>query len=354
MTDVVYDWVTADDLEQAIKIEEQGYPADEAASLDGFKYRQLNAPKLFLGAYLPSRILIGYVCATLSSSPTLTHASMSTHVPSASSVCIHSVCVDTTHRHKGIASALMEEYISRLRSSPEAYERILLISHEPLRPFYERLGFEWLGLSSVVHGPDPWYEMRLNLTPRKGPPNNVATTADEALSLGPGALDAPPPGLWAALQRSSTRARPAPRLLASFPAGVESLVHPHPPTDKVQNSNKYDLLCPRPGCASVILLAGAGEYVCRPSVQLEPPALLQQTPLLPPLPPPGEDTAWWRVAPSPMKFENIGFSRPAEGLPRPLKLLACAECDLGPIGWCEVQGATEFWVAVGRVGYRVE
>jgi hypothetical protein len=34
-----------------------------------------------------------------------------------------------------------------------------------------------------------------------------------------------------------------------------------------------------------------------------------------------------------------------------LRLLACAECDLGPLGWNE-EGGTEFWLACARVGYR--
>jgi hypothetical protein len=34
-----------------------------------------------------------------------------------------------------------------------------------------------------------------------------------------------------------------------------------------------------------------------------------------------------------------------------LKLLACAECDLGPLGWSE-EGGTEFWLTCSRVGYR--
>jgi hypothetical protein len=74
-----------------------------------------------------------------------------------------------------------------------------------------------------------------------------------------------------------------------------------------------------------------------------------------------------------MQFENIGFTRPMQfegqhntdssficpnntiGTPaatdRKLKLLICAECDLGPLGWCEERG-TEFWLACSRVGYR--
>jgi hypothetical protein len=33
-------------------------------------------------------------------------------------------------------------------------------------------------------------------------------------------------------------------------------------------------------------------------------------PDLPALPPPPEKTQWWLVTPSPMAFENIGFSKP--------------------------------------------
>ena len=33
-----------------------------------------------------------------------------------------------------------------------------------------------------------------------------------------------------------------------------------------------------------------------------------------------------------------------------LKLLACAECDLGPLGWSE-EGGSEYWLACSRVSY---
>jgi hypothetical protein len=91
------------------------------------------------------------------------------------------------------------------------------------------------------------------------------------------------------------------------------------------------------------------------------------------LPPPPETTHWWLITPSPMQFENIGFSRPvhAQGTSgrypygwvvdrlddlflsgKQLKLLSCAECDLGPLGWSE-EGGSEFWLACARVGYRI-
>jgi hypothetical protein len=59
-----------------------------------------------------------------------------------------------------------------------------------------------------------------------------------------------------------------------------------------------------------------------------------------------------------MTFENVAFSRPtvlpsstdAPTASAPAtKLLACGECELGPLGWGD---GREFWIFVGRVGYR--
>ena len=62
-----------------------------------------------------------------------------------------------------------------------------------------------------------------------------------------------------------------------------------------------------------------------------------------------------------MVFENIGFSKalptdesssePSDGS-RPIKLLTCAECDLGPLGWVEEgPGGMTYWLVANRVGY---
>jgi len=121
-------------------------------------------------------------------------------------------------------------------------------------------------------------------------------------------------------------------------------------------SNKFDLSCPREECGSVILKAGVAQWVERASVQIDPTEMPAHS-LLPALPIPPETAPWWLITPSPMAFENIGFTRPVQALNhspesgKKLKFLACAECDLGPLGWSEV-GGTEFWVACSRVGYR--
>ncbi|KAM5537051.1 hypothetical protein V8D89_009197 [Ganoderma adspersum] len=413
---IFYDLVRPNELEDAYSIESQGYPEDEAGSLETFQYRQSQAPELFLGAYIPSdsgRKLVGYVCSTLSSHTTLTHGSMSKHVPGSPSVCVHSVCISQEYRHQKLGLGLVKEYVSRLSSNndsrPAPYARILLIAHEELRGFYEKAGFEWVGLSAVVHGARPWFEMRKLLKPDQPQTSNSNPDIAESQTLSiSGSTEAPselatyqvpsaqmqtqtqtqsvPPGLWEALQRESSRARPAARLLASFPNAVHDVTSDggagdaRPPESSSSananaNTNKYDLLCPRGGCSSVILKAGVATAVERESVQLEPqghaiPAALGV------LPAPPATAQWWFVRGNAMVFENIGFSRPvreaaspfispnrragnsnavttlAPSGSGPMKLLACAECDLGPLGWCE-EGGSEFWLACNRVGYRV-
>lgn len=96
---------------------------------------------------------------------------MSIHVPSSPSICVHSVCLLESYRRKGIGLRMMQEYLSRvqryrsredvaLKDKPEC---ILLVTHDDVRPFYEKVGFVCKGKSDVVLGTGVWYEMCLDL-----------------------------------------------------------------------------------------------------------------------------------------------------------------------------------------------
>ena len=78
----------------------------------------------------------------------------------------------------------------------------------------------------------------------------------------------------------------------------------------------------------------------------------------------------WLVRPNPMVFENIGFSKAVTSADSQgpscnvfwwtithlcsvgpqKKFLSCADCDIGPLGWCHV-GGSDFWLILDRVGY---
>lgn len=71
-------------------------------------------------------------------------------------------------------------------------------------------------------------------------------------------------GLWDALQRAPrSRERPPSQLLSEFANGIADVVS----TDD-GSVNKYDLLCPRKQCGSVILKKGVATMVEKPSMQV--------------------------------------------------------------------------------------
>jgi GNAT superfamily N-acetyltransferase len=236
------------------------------------RFRQQRAPDLFLGAFVPQahgrRKLIGYICSTLSSSEILTHDSMFTHVDGAQTVCIHAICVEMQSRQKGIATQLLKEYINRFRARAEAgsvpYKRIVLIAHDNLIAFYENAGFRNLGKSQVVHGSLPWYQLSIDL-------NNTAMSVAMPSSSVISQASVPlaeqgqpiPDGLLDALLRSSSsRNRPSGKLLSSFENGLDDVAIG---TTTGESLNKFDLLCPRQGCGSVILKKEVAQQLQRTS-----------------------------------------------------------------------------------------
>ncbi|KAG6372986.1 Mss4-like protein [Boletus reticuloceps] len=160
-----------------------------------------------------------------------------------------------------------------------------------------------------------------------------------------------PPGILEALQIAPGTAPDG----RTFQEVLLDLTLAHASDDGVL-TNKYDLLCPR-GCRSVILKRGVGQLVERSGIEMDSPGH-PVDPALDPLPAPPATVQWWLVTPSPMTFENIGFSRSVvrtgdnTASPKPMKFLICADCDVGPLGWCE-EGGKEFWLACSRVKYAV-
>ncbi|CAE6487995.1 unnamed protein product [Rhizoctonia solani] len=328
--ELFFDLVRPEEIDEVYELEVAGYPADEAASRDALRYRQSVAPKYFLGAYLPTcvttpRSLIGFIVATLSPSPTLTHHSMETHEPEPkpSSVCIHSVCVSSAYRGRGVALKLLQEYLERLEKMPDV-SRVLLICKTHLKPLYARAGFTEVGPSAVVHGQDPWFEMRKDFN--RDQPSQAAVLA--------------------ALQAQSTRPKAAQQAYTSFENPSTDLTY----EDQSVRYNTFKLTCPRPQCGSLILLRGVATWTPADHAMTHPEIFVPSQSEFPVSLPDGP-TGWWLVKPSPMQFENIGFSR-AVGGDDGIKYLSCAECNLGPLGWCVERGPTEFWVNAGRVGYR--
>ena len=91
-------------------------------------------------------------------------------------LCIHSVCVKSTERRRGIAAFLLTKYIEhvrQLKQSPAGtgdgekkypnLSKISLICKDHLVKLYDSVGFKLKGPSSVVHGEEAWFDMDLEL-----------------------------------------------------------------------------------------------------------------------------------------------------------------------------------------------
>jgi len=59
------------------------------------------------------------------------------HEPDGPTVCIHSLCVHPAWRARGLGSMILKEYLKRVERE-SGVERVALIAHDELVPYYER------------------------------------------------------------------------------------------------------------------------------------------------------------------------------------------------------------------------
>mmetsp|Transcript_29421 Transcript_29421/g.53992 ORF Transcript_29421/g.53992 Transcript_29421/m.53992 type:complete len:163 (+) Transcript_29421:88-576(+) len=158
MSRVSYRKVKPEDLNKVYELESNSYPPDEAATYEKLKFRIENASFVFLIAELDGDI-IGFVNGTCSKSETLTHNSMSSHEVDGSTLCIHSVVIQSQLRRRGLALQMLEHYNVFLKQNAPHISRICLICKTNMVSLYSKAGFQMIGPSDVVHGQDPWFEM---------------------------------------------------------------------------------------------------------------------------------------------------------------------------------------------------
>jgi len=134
-------------------------------------YRVRSAPGLFMATVARLEdgedVVVGYVCGTLTTSPVLTEECMSAHEPEGTVLCVHSVCTDEGWRRRGVALRSLYAYYDYVRETTPAVREVRLICKAPLVQLYGKAGFRVEGPSPVVHGEDPWIEMRMPLRTRE-------------------------------------------------------------------------------------------------------------------------------------------------------------------------------------------
>lgn len=138
------------------------------------------ATPVYSGAPDRKAVLLGHIIATKTANPTVTDADMkipdsptstsgkadadadadATHIGHnelGTTLAIHSLAVLPTYQNRGLGKTLMRAYIQRMESHGIA-ERLALIAHKELVPYYESLGFRCLGESRAEFGGGGWYD----------------------------------------------------------------------------------------------------------------------------------------------------------------------------------------------------
>ena len=173
------------DIDGFLRVEEAAFPAEERCSREKALYRLKVCPELSAGVFLRefrpladalspdgqssdqslppptsclvSERLVAHILATKMTSEFVTDEAMeipdldeygralNTHDPrghheEGRSIGIHSVAVDPDFQGRSIGTLMLKDYIQRITTQHIA-DRIVIIAHDSLVPFYKRLDF---------------------------------------------------------------------------------------------------------------------------------------------------------------------------------------------------------------------
>lgn len=80
------------------------------------------------------------------------------HQEEGRTLAVQSLAVLPSHQGRGLGKILMKSYIQRMSDAGIA-DRIALLAHDYLIPFYESCGLKLLGESKAQFGGGGWYDM---------------------------------------------------------------------------------------------------------------------------------------------------------------------------------------------------
>jgi predicted N-acetyltransferase YhbS len=135
---------------------------------------EASAP-VYSGTPQRKAVLLGHILATKTDSSTVTDNDMAVPAPGeldpklghkehGRTICIHSLAVLPEYQHRGLGKTLVKAYLQRMEGQGVA-DRVALIAHDHLTPFYEQFGFVNKGKSAAQFGGGGWYDMVRELEP---------------------------------------------------------------------------------------------------------------------------------------------------------------------------------------------
>lgn len=151
------------DASRCFEIETAAYEGDEAAMLAKIAKRIGTYPEGFLILETGGEIagFINSGCAHDVEMSDEEFKELTGHDPDAPNVVILSVVVDPPFQGRGLSTALMSEFVSRMKVMEKTC--IYLMCKEHHVPLYERFGYRYLRPSASEHGGMTWHEMSMRL-----------------------------------------------------------------------------------------------------------------------------------------------------------------------------------------------
>lgn len=153
----------ADDLDQIVEIEQECFPASEAASRQSFKNRLAYYPDHFW-VLCDGADITGFVNGMVSSQRDLKdemYENAGMHQKDGSWQMIFGVDVRPQYRRRGYAERLLRYVIGEAKT--QGRDGLVLTCKERLIHYYAKFGFQDEGMSESVHGGVCWHQMRMCL-----------------------------------------------------------------------------------------------------------------------------------------------------------------------------------------------
>lgn len=154
--------VRKEDLDRVTEVEAICFPAAEAAERESFERRIEAFPESFFVAEDESGRIIGFINGCVTDERTIRDEMFEDcglHRADGRYQSIFGLDVIPEWRCKGVAASLMNHMI---RTSKERGKKgVILTCKDRLIHYYEKFGYQNLGVSGSVHGGAVWYDMLL-------------------------------------------------------------------------------------------------------------------------------------------------------------------------------------------------
>ena len=163
MNEIMIRHAVPTDLDGCFLVETSGFSPEEAATRETIKLRIDTFPQGLLVAEINGSV-VGILNSAATDKDDISDEELKQligHDPNGKNMVIFALAVLPEFQKQGIARQLMDRFVEEARALKK--ENVLLLCKQHLITYYEKLGFDHVGLSRSTHGGAEWHEMRLAL-----------------------------------------------------------------------------------------------------------------------------------------------------------------------------------------------